>query len=62
MKKNYMKPEQRMVVLQHRTMLLQASPVTSVSNNAEMNYGGGSTGSARVKENNYNVWDDNWAE
>ena len=30
-KKQYMKPEQRVVVLQHRTMLLQASGVSSVT-------------------------------
>jgi hypothetical protein len=30
-KKHYMKPEQRVVVLQHRTMLLQASRVESLS-------------------------------
>ena len=29
MKKKYMKPTQRVIVLQHRTHLLQASPVRS---------------------------------
>ena len=39
-----------------------ASTVRSAAGNAELTYGGGSTGSARVKENSYNVWDDDWSE
>ena len=63
MKKKYMTPEQRVVELQHNTMLLQASPVTSVNSNAGMNYGGGNSQSARVKEQtDYNVWDNDWSE
>ena len=64
MKKNYMKPETTVVsVASHGHILDGASPVTSISSNATMNYGGGSNSSARVKERgDYNVWDDDWSE
>ena len=59
--KNYIQPMTTVVsVAAHGHILDGASPVTSVSNNAEMNYGGGNNGNARVKENSYNVWDDDW--
>ena len=51
MKKKYMKPEQREVVLQHRTMLLQASARNVRTNmdddEDDFNWGGGSTDNAR---------------
>ena len=50
-KKQYMKPEQRVVLLQHRTMLLSGSPVRSVSTNMDDDddflWGGGGTQDAR---------------
>ena len=53
-KKEYMKPEQRVVLLQHRTMLLSGS-VRSLSTNIDdddndiddFNWGGGGNGPAR---------------
>lgn len=51
-KKQYMKPEQRVVLLHHRTMLLSGSPVRSVSTNMtdeddDFLWGGGGTQDAR---------------
>ena len=61
MKKEYMKPEQRVVKIQHQCIIC-VSPVTTVSNNADLNYGGGNNEAARVKQNAYSVWDDDWSE
>ena len=61
MKKSYLKPEQRVVKIQQHSIIC-SSPLTSISNNAELNYGGGSNQSARVKRDCYNVWDDDWSE
>jgi len=52
MKKKYMKPEQRVVVLQHRTMLLSGNSVRSVSTNMDNEedgflWGGGGNQNAR---------------
>ena len=60
-----MKPEQRVVVVQHSTMLLQGSPVHSVSTNLgadNITYGGGNCQAARVKASGSSVWDDDWSE
>lgn len=51
-KKAYMKPTMRVVLLQHRTMLLSGSPVRSVSTNMtdeddDFLWGGGGTEQAR---------------
>ena len=47
------------VQLQHRTMLLQASPVNSVnSGDVGLNYVGGGSDQARVKANSYDEWDE----
>jgi len=60
MKKTYQKPEVKAVRVQHTRMLCN-SPVTNISSNANINYGGGSnTEAARVKQNDYNVWNDDW--
>lgn len=56
-----MKPEQRVVLLQHRTQLLQASPVGRAANNAGLNENIGSgNGDARSRQYN-DGWDD-WDE
>ena len=57
MKKEYMKPEQHLVQLQHRTHLLQAS-VRGLSNNAGLNENIGSgNGDARSRS-----FDDDWED
>jgi len=62
MKKKYMKPTMNVVQLQHRTMLLQASPLNSVnSGDVGLNYVGGGSGPARVRQNSGIEWD-NWDE
>jgi hypothetical protein len=59
MKKYYQKPEQHIIVLQHRTMLMSVSnPVGSVdSGDADIHYSGGSNQAARVKSNTVD-WDE----
>ena len=56
-----MKPAQRVVKIQPQCIIC-VSPVTTVSNNADLNYGGGNNEAARVKQNAYSVWDDDWSE
>ena len=57
----YIQPTMNVVKLQHSTVLLQGSPVTSVRGNADLKYGGGnSSQEARVKQDSYDVWDDDW--
>ena len=65
MKKEYLAPALLVVEVQMEQSMLQAvSPFTSVSTNADLNYGGGSSNqAARVKERgDYNVWNDDWSE
>ena len=58
MKKEYMKPEQRVVMLQHSTQLLNNS-VTGLSNNAGLNENIGSgNGDARSRQYNGIDWDE----
>ena len=62
MKKIYMKPEQRVVVLQQKHQLLVGTTAgttfTSVENNAEIIYDGkGGSGSARSRQSG-GEWDD----
>ena len=61
MKKNYQQPETLVVHIQHQCIICN-SPLNSVSTNADLTYGGGSNQAARVKQNNYSVWDDDWSE
>ena len=63
MKKEYMKPEQRMVVLQHSHQLLSGSGVTRNSNNVGLNENiQGGHGPARGRQ--HGGWDDedDWDE
>ena len=61
MKKEYMKPEQRVVELQHSTQLLNNS-VRGLSNNAGLNENIGSgNGDARSRSfDGFDDWDDEW--
>ena len=51
MKKTYIKPEQRVVLLQHKTMLLAGSVINPGENNA--------TPGSRIRDDD---WDDDWDE
>jgi len=64
MKKEYQKPTMNVVKIQQYSIIC-TSPLTSVGTNLgtdNISYGGGSNQAARVKQNSYNVWDDDWAE
>ena len=56
MNKEYMKPAMRVVKLQHQCHILSGSPVNSIGGNAELDYGGGGSGSARARS--HGVWND----
>ena len=60
MKKKYMKPTMMVVTLQQQSIIC-ASDVTSVSGNADLNYGGGGSGTARSRSHGGSDWDD-WDE
>ena len=51
MKKTYIKPEQRVVLLQHKTMLLAGSVINPGENNAPAG--------SRIRDDD---WDDDWDE
>ena len=64
--KAYIAPSTTVVRVHLESLLMQASPVSSVSSNLTgddaLRYGGGSsTQSARVKSNTVD-WDDDWSE
>jgi len=59
MKKQYQKPEQRVVKLQHQGLICQS--VRGVSGNGDMDYGGGGSGPARARQHGGIDWDD-WDE
>ena len=56
MKKTYNKPVIVVVKLQAMSILCE-STVTSVASNAELEYGGGSTITARTRQS---LWDEEW--
>ena len=64
MKKTYLQPAMMVVTLQQHSIIC-SSPVSHVSSNLDegdaIGYGGGGTGTARVKSNTVD-WDDDWSE
>lgn len=61
MNKKYQKPDLRVVCIENAHLVCES--LHSVQSNVNLRYGGGNTGSARVKEQkDYNVWEDNWSE
>ena len=63
MKKEYMKPEQRVVMLHHRTQLLSGSPVNKTLNNVGLNENiTGGSGTARSRSLDDDWEDDDWDE
>ncbi|MCR4919722.1 MAG: hypothetical protein K5928_07940 [Prevotella sp.] len=59
MKKTYSTPTIEVVKLQQQGIIC-ASDVTSVSGNADLNYGGDGSGSARARSYGGSDWDDEW--
>ena len=62
MKKNYLIPEMCIVKVDGTNMIAK-SPMSKVSSNTNLQYGGGNNGSARVKDATevYDVWNDDWS-
>ena len=58
MKKVYSKLSMRVFQLQTANCLLQGSSVSAVRGNVDFEYGHGSNGSARTREND--SWDEEW--
>ena len=62
MKKIYMKPDMKVVKLQHQGIICTSDPVGSVDGgDTGIGYGGGSSGSARARQHGGIDWDD-WDE
>ena len=59
MKKTYSTPTIEVVKLQQQGIIC-ASYVTSVSNNADINYDGGGSVPARARQHSGFDWDDEW--
>jgi hypothetical protein len=60
MKQAYQQPTMNVVKLQHHSIICVSNPVSRVGGNAELNYEGGGSGSARARR--HGVWDDDWDE
>lgn len=62
MKKHYLNPETCIVKVDGTNMIAK-SPMSKVSSNTNLQYGGGNNGSARVKDATevYDVWNDDWS-
>lgn len=58
MKKKYITPAMTLVHIQHKGLLME-SVFNVTSNNANLEYGGGSNSSARTREF-HNVWEEEW--
>ena len=60
MKKEYQKPEQRVVLIEQQCHILSDSEELRVYGNGNMNYGGGSSGPARARRHGHGLdeWDD----
>lgn len=65
MKKKYLNPDVKVVIIDSHSHLLTGS-ITATAGNANITYGGASSNlsdpSARVKDEggNYSVWNDDW--
>ena len=61
MKKIYMKPDMKVVKLQHQCHILSGSEVRGIGGNADVDFGGGGSGPARARSFGGIGWDD-WDE
>lgn len=57
--KTYIKPNMRVVTLQHHSIICQSGRVGALSNSDDIGYGGGGSGDSYTKESE-SVWDDEW--
>ena len=60
MKKTYLKPTIEVDTLQEQDFICTSNDVSSVSNNDDIDYGGGGSGPARARGNGATDWDDEW--
>ena len=60
MKKTYWQPTMMVVRLQQQSIICTSNSVSSVNSNADMDYGGGGSGPARVRQHSGIDWDDEW--
>ena len=60
MKKNYQKPATREVSIQHSGIICASGPVDRIAGNADLNYEGGGSGTARARS--FDAWDDDEEE
>ena len=60
MKKTYLKPTIEVDTLQEQDFICTSNDVSSVSDNADIDYGGGGSGPARARGNGATDWDDEW--
>jgi len=58
MKKKYMKPTMMVVTLQQQGIICTSTSVSRVNSNADIDYGGGGSGPARVRQHNAVEWED----
>ena len=60
MKKTYLQPTMMVVRLLQQSIICTSNSVSSVNSNADMDYGGGGSGPARVRQHSGIDWDDEW--
>lgn len=60
MKKTYQQPTMTVVKLQQQGIICTSNEVNSVSNNADIDYGGGGSGPACARQHNPVDWDYKW--
>ena len=60
MKKTYLQPTTMVVTLQQQGIICTSNDVSRVSNNADIDYGGGGSGPARARQHSGIDWDDEW--
>jgi hypothetical protein len=60
MKKTYLKPTIEVDTLQEQDFICTSNYVSRVSNNADINYGGGGNDPARARGNGATDYDDEW--
>ena len=58
MKKTYLQPAMMVVTLQQQGIICTSTSVSRVSGNADLNYDGGGSGPARVRQHNAMDWED----
>ena len=59
MKTTYLKPTMMVVTLQQQGIIC-TSDLNRVNSNADLNYDGGGSGPARVRQHNAVDWEDEW--